>query len=107
MLHCCGRATAEWCQYASMKPRIAPAEKSGFDILVEEREKRLVALDAAIAEVNQLSGFHVTYEPIKRGRSVTAVRLSAPIASVAKAKATPPMTKLVSRQGMASAVQPK
>lgn len=36
MLHCCGRATAEWCQYASMKPRIAPAEKSGFDILVEE-----------------------------------------------------------------------
>ena len=29
------------------------------------------------------------------------------LVSVAKAKATPPMTKLVSRQGMASAVQPK
>lgn len=37
---------------------------------------RQFALDAAIAEVNQLSGFHVTYEPVKRGRSVTAVRLT-------------------------------
>ncbi len=37
---------------------------------------RRFALDPAIAEVNQLSGFQVTYEPIKRGRSVTGVRLS-------------------------------
>jgi hypothetical protein len=37
---------------------------------------RRYVLDAAIAEVNQLSGFTVTYEPVKRGRSVTAVRLT-------------------------------
>lgn len=36
---------------------------------------RRFALDPAIAEVNQLSGFDVTYEPIKRGRSITGVRL--------------------------------
>lgn len=34
------------------------------------------ALEPAIAEVNQLSAFSVSYEPIKRGRSVAAVRLS-------------------------------
>ena len=33
------------------------------------------ALDSAIAEVNQLAGFTVSYEPIKRGRSVAAVKL--------------------------------
>jgi len=37
---------------------------------------RRFALELAIAEVNQLSGFEVAYEPIKRGRSITAVRLS-------------------------------
>jgi len=37
---------------------------------------RQKALDAAVAEVNQLSGFHVSYDPVKRGRSVTAVRLT-------------------------------
>ena len=37
---------------------------------------RQFALDAAIAEVNQLSGFHVSYQPVKRGRSVTGVRLT-------------------------------
>jgi hypothetical protein len=37
---------------------------------------RRFALELGIAEVNQLSGFEVTYEPIKRGRSVTGVRLS-------------------------------
>lgn len=37
---------------------------------------RQKALDAAVAEVNQLSGFHVSYEPVKRGRSVTGVRLT-------------------------------
>ncbi len=34
------------------------------------------ALDPAVAEVNQLSGFEVRYEPIKRGRSITGVSLS-------------------------------
>lgn len=34
------------------------------------------ALEPAVAEVNQLSGFHVSYEPVKRGRSVMAVRLT-------------------------------
>lgn len=37
---------------------------------------RQFALDRAVAEVNQLSGFEVAYEPIKRGRSVTGVRLT-------------------------------
>lgn len=37
---------------------------------------RQKALDAAIAEVNQLSGFTVSYVPVKRGRSVTGVRLT-------------------------------
>jgi hypothetical protein len=37
---------------------------------------RQKALDAAVAEVNQLSGFHVSYEPVKRGRSVTAVSMT-------------------------------
>ena len=34
------------------------------------------SLDPAVAEVNQLSGFEVRYEPIKRGRSITGVSLS-------------------------------
>ncbi len=34
------------------------------------------AIKPAIAEVNQLSGFTVSYEPVKRSRSVVAVRLS-------------------------------
>jgi hypothetical protein len=34
------------------------------------------AIIPAIAEVNQLSGFTVSYEPMKRSRSVVAVRLS-------------------------------
>ena len=37
---------------------------------------RRFVLDRALAEVNQLSGFEVTYEPIKRGRSFRGVRLS-------------------------------
>jgi hypothetical protein len=36
---------------------------------------RQKALDPAIAEVNQLAGFTVSYEPIKRGRAVAAVKL--------------------------------
>ena len=37
---------------------------------------RRFALEAAIAEVNHLAGFTVSYEPVKRGRSVAAVKLS-------------------------------
>lgn len=37
---------------------------------------RVFALDPAIAEVNQLAGFTVGYEPIKRGRAVSAVKLT-------------------------------
>ena len=37
---------------------------------------RQFALDAAVAEVNQLSGFHVSYKPVKQGRSVTGVHLT-------------------------------
>lgn len=36
---------------------------------------RVFALDPAISEVNQLAGFTVRYEPIKKGRAVSAVRL--------------------------------
>ena len=34
------------------------------------------ALEPAVAEVNQLSGFHVSYRPVKQGRSVTGVHLT-------------------------------
>ena len=34
------------------------------------------ALDPAIAEINQLAGFHAAYEPIKRGRRIVGVRLA-------------------------------
>ena len=37
---------------------------------------RVFALEPAIAEMNQLSGFTVSYEPIKRRRSVAAITLS-------------------------------
>lgn len=37
---------------------------------------RARALDPAIAEVNQLAGFTVRYEPVKKGRAVVAVKLS-------------------------------
>jgi len=36
---------------------------------------RRYVLDAAMAEINQLSGLTVTYDPIKRGRSVVSVRI--------------------------------
>ena len=36
---------------------------------------RVSALDPAIAEVNQLAGFTVRYEPIKHGRTVVAIKL--------------------------------
>ena len=38
--------------------------------------RRAVVFTAAIAEMNQLSGFTVSYEPIKRRRSVAAITLS-------------------------------
>jgi hypothetical protein len=43
--------------------------------LAEWFDFRRKALDPAIAEVNQLAGFRVSYEPLKRGRAVTSVRL--------------------------------
>jgi len=43
--------------------------------LAEWFDFRRKALEPAIAEVNHLAGFWVSYEPIKRGRSVTSVRL--------------------------------
>lgn len=46
------------------------------DALTTWSNFRVVALDPAIAEVNQLAGFRVAYEPVKRGRSVASVRLS-------------------------------
>jgi hypothetical protein len=50
--------------------------RSRMGKLVRWADIRRKVLDAAVAEVNQLSGFHVSYEPVKRGRSVTAVRLT-------------------------------
>lgn len=44
--------------------------------LVRWTHLRQFALDVAVAEVNQLSGFHISYAPMKRGRSVTGVRLT-------------------------------
>lgn len=46
------------------------------------------ALDPAIAEVNQLAGFRVTYEPLKSGRSVASVRLSWQVKSAPDRTAT-------------------
>lgn len=34
------------------------------------------ALDTAIAEINQLAGFHAAYEPIKRGRRIVGVKIA-------------------------------
>lgn len=49
---------------------------------------RQFAIEPAIAEVNQLAGFRVSYEPVKRGRSVAAVRLSWEVKSAPDRKAT-------------------
>lgn len=46
------------------------------------------ALEPAIAEVNQLAGFKLSYEPIKKGRSVAAVKLSWGEKSAPERKAT-------------------
>lgn len=39
------------------------------------KDLRVRALDPAIAEVNQLAGFHVEYEPLYRARCVWAIKL--------------------------------
>ena len=49
---------------------------------------RQFAIDPAIAEVNQLAGFRVAYEPVKRGRAVAAVKLSWDVKSAPERKAT-------------------
>ncbi len=46
------------------------------DKLVRWQDVKVRALDPAIAEVNQLAGFTVDYEPIKRGRAVSEVKLT-------------------------------
>jgi hypothetical protein len=43
--------------------------------LVRWQDVKAQALEPAISEVNQLAGFRVSYEPIKKGRAVAAVRL--------------------------------
>ena len=40
------------------------------------QDLRRFAIDRAVAEINQLAGFTVAYEPTKRGRRVTGVRLA-------------------------------
>ena len=52
------------------------------------QDVKVRALDPAIAEVNQLAGFKLSYEPIKKGRSVAAVRLSWGEKSAPERKAT-------------------
>lgn len=49
---------------------------------------RRFALEPAIAEVNQLAGFRVSYDAIKRGRSVASVRLSWEVKSAPERTAT-------------------
>lgn len=56
--------------------------------LVEWSDLRRKCLEPAIAEVNQLAGFKLSYEPIKKGRSVAAVRLSWGEKSAPERKAT-------------------
>ena len=58
------------------------------DALTTWSNFRVVALDPAIAEVNQLAGFRVSYEAVKRGRSVASVRLSWGVKSAPDRKAT-------------------
>lgn len=48
----------------------------------------LKALDPAIAEINQLAGFNVGYEPVKKGRAVAAVKLTWGEKSAPERKAT-------------------
>lgn len=56
--------------------------------LAEWFDFRRKALDPAIAEVNQLAGFRVSYVLVKRGRSVASVRLSWEVKSAPDRKAT-------------------
>lgn len=64
--------TAETFSIDELRARLGvPAGK-----LTNWSDLRRFALELAIAEVNQLSGFEVAYEPTKRGRSVTGVRLT-------------------------------
>ena len=63
--------TSETFDIESLRARLGvPVDKmhEWFDL-------RRFALEPAIAEVNQLAGFKMSYEAIKRGRSVAAVKL--------------------------------
>ncbi len=46
------------------------------DTLSRWQDMRRFVLDRAIAEINHLAGFHAAYEPIKRGRRISGVRLA-------------------------------
>lgn len=73
---------------------------------------RQFALEPAIAEVNQLAGFTVAYEPIKRGRAVSAVRLSWATKAAPDRKATkreldaPKVGRSARRNGTAETIAP-
>lgn len=56
--------------------------------LARWQDVKAQALEPAIAEVNQLAGFRVAYEPVKRGRAVAAVKLSWEVKSAPERKAT-------------------
>ena len=71
---------------------------------------RQFAIDPAIAEVNQLAGFRVAYEVIKRGRSVASVRITWEPKSAPERRATkreldgPKVGRKARRDGSAEAV---
>jgi len=46
------------------------------DTLSRWQDMRRFVLDRAIAEINQLAGFHAAYQPLKQGRRVAGVRLA-------------------------------
>jgi hypothetical protein len=45
-------------------------------ILDRTHDLRRFVLDRAVAEINHLAGFRMGYVPIKRGRKITAVKLT-------------------------------
>ncbi|WP_051124924.1 replication initiation protein [Sphingomonas sp. PAMC 26605] len=78
------RKTAEIFPLEDLRSRLGiPVGK-----LVRWQDVKAQALEPAIAEVNHLAGFHASYEPIKRGRAITSVRLSWEIKSGAARAAT-------------------
>jgi hypothetical protein len=56
--------------------------------LARWQDLKVKVLEVASAEVNQLAGFRVSYEPVKRGRAVAAVKLSWEVKSAPERRAT-------------------